>query len=235
MVVRTSSVNKGDMSEEKLKKTHVVLAGYHACTLTTFAILSGVWRDSTYDVTFNGDFKFNFRLLAAVAVNEGLMMLYHLLRYRESPDVDEKGHFARVLASHTSMTIMSLAVQHTSGATDLLLGIATIGLWGWRGETYAAYEKGTDDDGRSKLVSTAFAAAIPISAFCAVAEDASVLRSMLFGFLVTYILINSVLHWVTRNRDSDPHIRMTNAFTDSSFSAMFAYTSLVLVYKYDSV
>lgn len=222
------------MSEERLKTAHTILAGYHACTLATFAILSGVWRDSTYDVTFRGDFKLSFRLLAAVAVNEGLLMLYNLLRRYESPDVDEKGHFARVLVSHTSMTIMSLAVQYTSGVADLLLGIAVIGLWSWRGETYASYEKGVDDD-RSKLFSTLFSAAVPISAFCAVAEDASVLRSMIFGFLVAYICINSVLHWVIRNQAINTQIRMTSVFVDSSFSAMFAYTSLVLVYKYDSV
>lgn len=206
-------------------KIHLGLAIYHACTTLAFAVLSGAWRDSTHDVTFRGDFQFNFRLLTAVAVNDAILLLYHLTQWRGAT----KTQLPRVLVENASLTIMSLIVQYTSGSSDLLLGIAVVLLWFWRGETYAACEKGQEIY-RTRIGTTVFAAVLPFVAFVAAASDASLYKSVIFGFFVAFVIIHSLVSWFD---DNDSRVQLAHLIADFVFSAMIAYTSLVMAYKYE--
>lgn len=210
---------------DTLDKVHLGLAVYYACTTLAFAVLSGVWRDSTYDITFRSDFQFNFRLLTAVAVNDAILLLYHLTRWHG----DTKMQFLRILTENASLTVMSLIVQYTSGSSDLLLGIAVILLWTWRGETYVACDK-AQDIYRTRIGTTLFATVVPFVTFVAAATDASLYKSMIFGFFVAFVVFHSFVSWFD---DNDSRVQLAHLITDFAFSAMIAFTSLVMVYKYE--
>jgi hypothetical protein len=214
-------------------KIHFGLVIYHAAIFIAFIILSRQWRDNTYDITFRSDFQFNFGLLVAVSVNAAILCLHHAAQAGNDRSffIFTNLHVIRILGENASLTVMSLIVQYTSGVSDLLIGIAVILLWIWRGETYTSYEQGHEAF-RTRFGATVFAALIPFVAFVATASDASLYRSMIFGFFVAHVICDSLVAWFGNGKETDNQIRLAHLIVDFAFSAMITYTSLVMVYNY---
>lgn len=211
-----------------IRRLHVGLVIYHCAAAVMFAVLSGVWREDRSDVTFAGEFQFNFRLLTAVAINEALLSVYHLIRSFDDMFSAQQLLLARVIMESSSLTIISLIIQYTCGVSDLLLGVMVIAAWLWRGETYAACEM-EQELYRTRFGTTLIAALTPLVAFAS--SDGSLYKSLIFGAFVCFVLVNSLVSWIGSTKQDNPQVRRAHIITDFMFNEMVAYSSFTMAYE----